>query len=96
LDKGIGNPGESPLCDSGGKEFVSVIFKDENWGPTQNAMGELFDGNASAASRHLQNIYEAKALSRDAAVSKAETISNGDGRSAKHTLRPKIRKGCGR
>lgn len=78
------------------KKFVSVIFKDENFWLPQKAMGELFDVDAPAVSKHLQNIYEAEALRRDAAASKAETVPNEGGRSVKRTLRPKILKGCGR
>ncbi|WP_298018617.1 hypothetical protein [uncultured Dysosmobacter sp.] len=90
MDKGIGKTGEILLYDSGNsKEFVSVIFKDENLGLTQKAMGELFDVNTSAISKHLQNIYEEEELSRDATVSKMETVQNEGGRSVKRTPRPR-------
>lgn len=81
MDRGIGKPGALLLYDSGSsKEFVSVIFKNENFGLTQKAMGGLFDVNTPAISKHLQNIYGEEARSRAAAVSKIEPVQNGGGR----------------
>ena len=58
----------------GEKEFVSVVFRDETFWLTQKAMAELFDVNVPAISKHLQNIYEEEELTRDATVSKMETV----------------------
>ena len=58
----------------GEKEFVSVVFRDETFWLTQKAMAELFDVNVPAISKHLQNIYEEEELTRDATISKMETV----------------------
>ena len=44
--------------DESGKEYISVVFKDETFWLTQKAMAELFAVNVPAVSKHLQNIYE--------------------------------------
>ena len=61
----------------GEKEFVSVVFRDETFWLTQKAMAELFDVNVPAISKHLQNIYEEEELTREATVSKMETVRRG-------------------
>ena len=67
--------GEILLYSNGSdKEYVSVVFKDETFWLTQKAMAELFDVNVPAVSKHLQNIYEEQELSRDATISKMETV----------------------
>lgn len=60
--------------DESGKEYVSVVFKDETFWLTQKAMAELFSVNVPAVSKHLQNIYEEGELERDSTVSKMETV----------------------
>jgi hypothetical protein len=83
----ITRQGEILLYDNGGnKEFVSVIFRDENFWLTQKAMAELFDVNVPAISKHLQNIYEEEELLRDATVSKMETVQQEGSRSVKRTV----------
>lgn len=87
MDNELEKSGEILLYDNGGeKEFVSVVFKDETFWLTQKAMGELFDVNTPAISKHLQNIYEEGELSREATVSKMETVQKEGGRSVKRTL----------
>lgn len=52
--------------DGGDKEFVSVIFKDENFWLTQKAMAELFGCTADNISLHLKNIFADEELDKDA------------------------------
>ena len=70
----------------GEKEFVSVVFRDETFWLTQKAMAELFDVNVPAISKHLQNIYEEEELTRDATVSKMETVQEEGSRQVRRTL----------
>ena len=79
--------GEILLYENGGeKEFVSVVFRDETFWLTQKAMAELFDVNVPAISKHLQNIYEEEELTRDATVSKMETVQEEGSRRVRRTL----------
>lgn len=79
--------GEILLYSSGSdKEYVSVVFKDETFWLTQKAMAELFDVNVPAVSKHLQNIYEEQELSRDATISKMETVRQEGERQVKRTV----------
>ena len=79
--------GEILLYSNGSdKEYVSVVFKDETFWLTQKAMAELFDVNVPAVSQHLQNIYEEQELSRDATISKMETVRQEGERQVKRTV----------
>ena len=79
--------GEILLYSTGSdKEYVSVVFKDETFWLTQKAMAELFDVNVPAVSKHLQNIYEEQELSRDATISKMETVRQEGERQVKRTV----------
>lgn len=79
--------GEILLYSNGSdKEYVSVVFKDETFWLTQKAMAELFDVNVPAVSKHLQNIYEEQELSRDATISKMETVRQEGERQIKRTV----------
>ena len=79
--------GEILLYSNGSdKEYVSVVFKDETFWLTQKAMAELFDVNVPAVSKHLQNIYEEQELSRDATISKMETVRQEGERRVKRTV----------
>ena len=79
--------GEILLYSNGSdKEYVSVVFKDETFWLTQKAMAELFDDNVPAVSKHLQNIYEEQELSRDATISKMETVRQEGERQVKRTV----------
>ncbi len=54
----IANRGEVLLySDESGKEYVSVVFKDETFWLTQSGMAELFACTADNISLHLKNIY---------------------------------------
>ena len=72
--------------DESGKEYVSVIFKDETFWLTQKAMAELFGVNVPAVSKHLQNIYEEGELERSSTVSKMETVQQEGERQVKRTV----------
>ena len=72
--------GEILLYDNGGeKEFVSVIFKDENFWLTQKAMGELFGCTADNISLHLKNIFAEDELDKDSVTEKF-SVTAADGK----------------
>ena len=72
--------------DESGKEYISVVFKDETFWLTQKAMAELFAVNVPAVSKHLQNIYEEGELERSSTVSKMETVQQEGERQVKRTV----------
>ncbi len=72
--------------DESGKEYISVVFKDETFWLTQKAMAELFAVNVPAVSKHLQNIYEEGELKRSSTVSKMETVQQEGERQVKRTV----------
>lgn len=75
--------GEILLYNNGGeKEFVSVIFKDENFWLTQKAMGELFGCSIDNISLHLKNIFAEKELDKDSVVEKF-SVTAADGKNYK-------------
>lgn len=83
----IANRGEVLLySDESGKEYVSVVFKDETFWLTQKAMAELFSVNVPAVSKHLQNIYEEGELERDSTISKMETVQQEGDRQVRRTV----------
>ena len=61
--------------DESGKEYVSVVFKDETFWLTQKAMAELFDVQTPAISKHLKNIFADGELDENMVVSKMETTT---------------------
>ena len=83
----LANRGEILLySDDNGKEFINVVFEDETFWLTQKAMAELFDVNVPAVSKHLQNIYEENELTRDATISKMETVQQEGERQVKRMV----------
>lgn len=87
MDREPVQQGEILLYNNDGeKEFVSVVFRDKTFWLTQKAMAELFDVNVPAISKHLQNIYEEEELTRDATVSKMETVQEEGSRRVRRTL----------
>jgi len=58
----------------GGAVKIDVFFKDENLWLTQKALAELFGVNVPAIAKHLKNIFDTGELSREATVSKMETV----------------------
>ena len=64
--------------DENGKEFVSVVFKDETFWLTQKAMAELFGCTPDNISLHLKNIFADGELDRDAVTEKfSATAADG-------------------
>lgn len=61
--------------DESGKEYVSVVFKDETFWLTQKAMAELFAVQTPAISKHLKNIFADGELEENMVVSKMETTT---------------------
>ena len=87
MNNEIANRGEVLLySDESGKEYVSVVFKDETFWLTQKAMAELFNVNVPAVSKHLQNIYEEGELERDSTISKMETVQQEGKRQVRRTV----------
>ena len=67
--------GEILLYDNGtDKQFVSVVFKDENFWLTQSGMAELFDCSADNISLHLKNIYADGELEQTATTEKFSVV----------------------
>ena len=67
----IANRGEILLySDENGKEFISVVFKDETFWLTQKAMAELFGCTPENIIQHLKNIYAEEELALDATTKK--------------------------
>ena len=68
------------------KEFVNVVFYNENFWLTQKGMAELFDVNVPAISKHLQNIYDEEELEQSATISKMETVQKEGSRMVTRAL----------
>lgn len=64
---------------------VNAIVHDETIWLTQKAMAELFDVAVPAISKHLKNIYEEGELSREATISKMETVQQEGSRTVRRT-----------
>ncbi len=69
-----------------GRVKVNVYFAEENFWMTQKAMGELFDVQKAAISKHLKNIYESGELKKEATVSIMDTVQNEGDREVKRTM----------
>ncbi len=69
-----------------GRVKVDVFFAEENFWMTQKTMGELFDVQKAAISKHLKNIYESGELEKEATVSIMETVQNEGDREVKRTM----------
>lgn len=55
---------------------IDVIISDETIWTTQKSMAELFGVGIPAINKYLKNIYDSNELSRDATISKMETVQN--------------------
>jgi len=64
---------------------VDTILRHETIWLTQGGMAELFGVNVPAVSKHLANIYEEGELSREATVSKMETVQDEGSRQVART-----------
>lgn len=69
-----------------GKVNVDVILKDETIWLTQKSMGELFDVNVPAISKHLNNIYEEGELKKNSTISKMEIVQKEGNRNIKRNI----------
>ena len=56
--------------DESGKEYISVVFKDETFWLTQVGMAELFDSSKSNISEHLSHIFEEEELDKTSCMRK--------------------------
>ena len=71
------NSGEILLYgDDNGKEFVSIIFHDENFWLTQSGMAELFDCTTDNISLHLKNIYKEKELEQSSTTENFSVVAS--------------------
>lgn len=71
MEKEIARQGEVLLySDDSGKEFVNVVFMDENFWLTQGGMAELFDSSKSNISEHLSHIFEEGELEKEQCMRK--------------------------
>ena len=85
----VGEVSESPfLLYAGDDEKVHVrvlIHAETLWLPLRQ-LAELFGVQTPGISKHLKNIFESGELSREATVSKMETVQNEGGRSVRRTV----------
>ncbi len=80
MNNDIANRGEILLySDENGREFLNVIFKDENFWLTQKAMAELFDCTTDNISLHLKNIFTDGELDKDSVTEKF-SVTAADGK----------------
>ena len=70
----------------GEKEFVSVVFKNENFWLTQSSMAELFDCTSDNISLHLKNIYAEEELEPSATTEKISVVRKEGRRNVQRTL----------
>ena len=83
----IANRGEILLySDENGKEFISVVFKDETFWLTQKAMAELFGCTTDNISLHLKNIYSEGELSQEATTEKISVVRTEGTRKVNRTI----------
>ena len=72
--------------DESGKEYISVVFKDETFWLTQKAMAELFDCSTDNISLHLKNIYADGELEQTATTEKISVVRTEGTREVSRTL----------
>mgnify|MGYP002524584189 CR=1 FL=1 len=83
----ITNRGEVLLySDESGKEYVSVVFKDETFWLTQSGMAELFACTADNISLHLKNIYADGELTPEATAEKFSVVRKEGSREVTRTI----------
>lgn len=87
MGKELTPSGEILLYNNGGeKEFVSVVFKDENFWLTQSGMAELFDCSADNISLHLKNIYAEGELEPEATTEKFSVVRKEGSRQVQRSI----------
>lgn len=72
--------------DESGKEYISVVFKDETFWLTQKGMAELFDCSTDNISLHLRNIYADGELEQTATTEKISVVRTEGTREVSRTL----------
>ena len=72
--------------DESGKEYISVVFKDETFWLTQKGMAELFDCSTDNISLHLKNIYADGELEQTATTKKISVVRTEGTREVSRTL----------
>ena len=68
-----------------GEIKIDAILQNESIWLTQNGMAELFAVNVPAISKHLTNIFKEGELTREATLSKMETVQKEGNREIKTT-----------
>ncbi len=72
--------------DGSGKEFVSVVFQDENFWLTQSGMAELFGCSTDNISLHLKNIFDERELEAEATTEKFSVVRKEGNREVRRTI----------
>ena len=72
--------------DESGKEYISVVFKDETFWLTQKGMAELFDCSTDNISLNLKNIYADGELEQTATTEKISVVRTEGTREVSRTL----------
>lgn len=79
--------GEILLYNNGDeKEFVSVVFKDENFWLTQSGMAELFGCSPDNISLHLKNIYAEEELEPEATTEEFSVVRQEGPRQVRRSI----------
>lgn len=68
------------------KEFVSVVFKDENFWLTQSGMAELFGCSSDNISLHLKNIYGEGELEPEATAEEVSVVRKEGNREVRRNI----------
>ena len=72
--------------DESGKEYISVVFKDETFWLTQKAMAELFGCTPENILQHLKNIYAEEELAPDATTKKFLVVRREGSRDVRRSI----------
>ena len=72
--------------DNNGKEFVSVVFQEENFWLTQSGMAQLFDCTPENVLQHLKNIYAEEELEQEATTKKFLVVRQEGSRQVQRNL----------
>ena len=87
MDNKLIKSGEVLLYSNGDeKEYVSVVFKDENFWLTQSSMAELFGCTSDNISLHLKNIYADEELEPLSTTEKISVVRKEGKRNVQRTL----------
>ena len=70
MSHGVNNAEILLYEDNDTKEFISVIFSEDNFWLSQLGMSELFDCTPENVLQHLNNIFDEEELSKEATTKK--------------------------